>query len=450
VKYIPESEVYIRHLLVAVVLLCISGGCASNLFVEMKVDRYLPGEDYTVALTEIESHERKFGERNRLLFLFNRGALNFYSDRYIESLADFREAARVSEELFTRSISTEAAGLVNPNITPYDGEDYEKVMIHIYAAFNYIKLGELEEAGVEARIINQKLELLAGRYEAENKYRNDAFARYLSGIIYEATGEVNNAYISYKLALDAYRDYRKMFPSRIPIQLKKDILRLAGELGFTNQYESYSSEFGISGDAGNFDNSGEAVVIAMTGMAPFKRELEASFTHVDDEGKTHTFQILIPEMVERDGDIAGVYTGTAGVGEVGMEKAELVHDLSGIAVKNMSDKMPGIMIRAWLRALAKFRATEKAKKEMKTDSKLGNILIGSITDAFAESVTHADIRCWRTLPARIHMRRLRLEPGSHDLVVEMRGTDCRIERIVKNNVEIRKNRFSFIFAESFK
>ncbi|MBD3178682.1 MAG: hypothetical protein GF417_03270 [Candidatus Latescibacteria bacterium] len=449
-KYNQNSDSCIKYLPVILAIIAMVAGCASNLMMEMRVDSYLPEEDYSGALAELESNERKFGGRNRLLFLFNRGALNFYSDNYAASAEDFLEAARVSEELFTKRISLEAAGLVNPNLKPYDGEDYEKVMIHVFAAFSYLKLGKMEDAGVEARKINERLELLSSRYQADNKYSTDAFARYLSGIIYEGMGESNNAYISYKLALEAYHAYGRMFRSSVPLQLKNDILRLAEELGFREQYQSFSDSFGIDYDREQESGAGEAVIVAMTGLAPFKREMETRFTHVDDEGKTHTFQILIPELVPRDGEITGVMAGYSGEEEGEMLEAEVVQDISMIARKNMSDKMPGIMVKAWLRALAKFKATEKAKKEMETGSKLGNLLIGSITDAVAEEITHADIRCWRTIPARIYMRRFRVQPGRYEFTVEMVNSGCPVERIVKENVEIREGQIRFVFAESFR
>jgi hypothetical protein len=188
----------------------------------------------------------------------------------------------------------------------------------------------------------------------------------------------------------------------------------------------------------------------MTGLAPSKRELETTFTHVDDEGQTHTFQILVPELVRRDSGISQVNAGYRGPERSVMEKAEVVQSITRIAEKNMSDRMPGIMLKAWMRALAKFGATEKAKDRIKTGSRLGNLIIGSITDAVAEEITRADIRCWRTLPARIHMVRLRMVPGVYDFIIEAEGSECPGERIVKKNVRIEENRPVFLFAEYFR
>ncbi len=431
--------------LVTVVLL----GCASNLATEMALDVYLPGKDYSDGLSELEKNREKFGERNELLYLLNKGTLLFYSDRYTESNQFFMRANALAEELYTKSISTEAGALINPNLTPYDGEDYEKVMINVFMAFNYICLGQLEEAGVEARIIDQKLKVLSRKYEAENKYRSDAFGRYLSGLIYEAQGDMNNAYISYKLAYQAYNDYREMLGLGIPDQIGADILRLAKRLGFEDQYEDYRKEFGLENGVEERTRE-EVILIAMVGLSPVKREIKATLTRVDGEGKTHTFQLLVPELVQRPDGISGVYAGTIADSKEKFERAELAQDISSIAMKNMSDKMPSIMVKAWLRALAKYRVTEEAKEKMDTSNWLANLLVGGLTDQIAEEMTHADIRCWRTLPSKIYLKRFNTAPGSYDVGVDFTGEHGEvIEKRIMEDVKVLEGRKTFVFTEKF-
>ena len=47
----------------------------------------------------------------------------------------------------------------------------------------------------------------------QRRYRNDGFARYVCGILYEAAGDLNNAFIAYRNAYEAYgamRGWMKM------------------------------------------------------------------------------------------------------------------------------------------------------------------------------------------------------------------------------------------------
>ena len=93
----------------------------------------------------------------------------------------------------------------------YAGEDHELVLMHYFKALNFLRMNQFDEALVECRRINNKLNLLNDRYEKKkNRYRRDAFALNLMGIAYEASGDVNNAFIAYRNAYEAYdEDYTK-------------------------------------------------------------------------------------------------------------------------------------------------------------------------------------------------------------------------------------------------
>jgi len=423
-------------------------GCAVTLRKEMEVDLFLPHCDFSGAIRDLEANREVFGNKNKLLYLMNSGAIHYYDGNFAESNIYFTKANRLSEELYTKSISNEAVGLINPNVIPYDGEDYENVMINAFMALNYIKLGMLEDAGVEARVIDLKLELLSQKYESENKYKNDAFGRYLSGIIYETDGDINNAYISYKLAYNAYIDYQKMFNFKIPGQIKSDILRLAKRLGFKEQYSDFRKQFNMDFPSGQNGNK-EILVIAMAGLGPYKREIETKFTRVDEKGTTHTFQLLVPKLFERKSDIESVFVSCSNDSSSIIENAEIVEDVTKIAMKNMSDKMPGILVKSWFRALAKKVATDKAKKKMNSGNKIGNWIVGGITDGIAEHITHADIRCWRTLPSKIYFRRISVKSGNYNLEVEFRDKNQNCIKKEIRNVEIKNEEKYFVFVEKF-
>ena len=62
------------------------------------------------------------------------------------------------DDLYTESLAGHVgAFLINENTLPYRGEDFEGVMINFYRALNYIQLGNVDEAMVEARKVKEKL-----------------------------------------------------------------------------------------------------------------------------------------------------------------------------------------------------------------------------------------------------------------------------------------------------
>ena len=103
-------------------------------------------------------------------------------------------------------------------------------------------MNQLDDALVEARRIDAKLQLLTQTYGAKNKYDNDALGRYLSGLIYEMDHDDNNAFIAYVKTYEAYKDYARMFAFDCPETIKDDILRLAFKLGYHEQYETFRNE----------------------------------------------------------------------------------------------------------------------------------------------------------------------------------------------------------------
>ena len=107
-----------------------------------------------------------------------------------------------------------AALLTNDAIRAYSGEEFERVLIHYYRALNYHYLGDHQGALVECRKANLRLSDFAEAAEYELSYANDAFMQYLTGLLYEAGGEVNDAYISYRDAVKGYAAYEDAFGMR--------------------------------------------------------------------------------------------------------------------------------------------------------------------------------------------------------------------------------------------
>ncbi|MBI4000735.1 MAG: hypothetical protein HY348_03015, partial [Nitrospira defluvii] len=131
--------------------------------------------------------ESEYGSRNRLLYSMERGMTLHLAGDYVQSNSQLENAAQEVEQLYTRTIRTEtAAFLTNDNMLPYEGDAYEHVMINVIKALNYAAMGQLMEAVVEARQIDHRLNVLSDRVKETDGYREDAFARYLTGVLYEA------------------------------------------------------------------------------------------------------------------------------------------------------------------------------------------------------------------------------------------------------------------------
>src|SRR5690606_33710583 len=138
-------------------------------------------------------------KRNRLLYLLEKGKMAHLLHQYDSSNRYFNEADLFIEDARVSAKDIALGTLLNPMMQTYRGEDFEKFMVHYYKALNYLYLGQMEDALVEARRISLRSYAQSDKTNGnENRYSGDAFSLMLQGIIYEKSGEVNNAFISYR------------------------------------------------------------------------------------------------------------------------------------------------------------------------------------------------------------------------------------------------------------
>ena len=184
----------------------------------------------------VQSAEKEYGDKSRLLYGMDRGMTLHLAGDYQQSNAVLEQAEEELDRLYTRRIRTETlAFMTNDTALPYVGDPYEQVLINVLKAINYAVLGQWQDALVEARRIDHRLNVLSDRTSEKNAYRDDGFARYLSGILYESTGEVNDAFIAYRKAYEAFEATRTWSHTPVPSQLRIDLLRTAEALHFTQE-----------------------------------------------------------------------------------------------------------------------------------------------------------------------------------------------------------------------
>ena len=188
-------------------------GCTTYAHFSSDFRTSLHARNYEDARAKIKKSKKR---GNQLLYLLENGLLAHYQGHYETSNRYFAEAERLSDRLYTRSISREAAAfLTNDAIRNYRGDSFEMIAVHYYRALNYWYLNLPEDALVECRKANLKLDQYA-IHNGQASYKNDAFIHYITGLFYEATGELNDARVSYQHAQDAYSYYKKKVQHRSP------------------------------------------------------------------------------------------------------------------------------------------------------------------------------------------------------------------------------------------
>ncbi len=137
------------------------------------------------AFKTLQEHSAEAHGKKEFLYFVNNGLVLSMMGRYAESNNFFERAFLFGEDYRTNYLNEAASYLTNPNFTSYKGEDHEHLLLLYYKALNYLKMNNTEDALVEIRRLNIRLQQLTDRYKSDKKYEHDAFIHVLMGITYE-------------------------------------------------------------------------------------------------------------------------------------------------------------------------------------------------------------------------------------------------------------------------
>jgi hypothetical protein len=440
--------------------LILIAGCATYYHKTIKFQESFIRGDFETANKILDENKKAAKSKDRLLYLLQKGVVLQMLGRYEDSNRLFEEAYLFTEDI-QKNYALEALSLLsNPAIIPYRGEDFEVVQIHYYKALNYLYLNRYEEAQVECRRLNIKLNQLNDRYsQRKNRYRRDAFALNLMGIIFEASGDINNAFISYRNAYQAYKeDYEPYFNVRAPVQLKNDLLRSAYLNGFDEELAQYEKEFGINYQHQN-TTGGELIFFVNNGLGPIKAEWSINFFIVKGKGGVVTFVneemgLSFPFPMERSDSAVNLsdlkfvrvafpkyqerkpYFRNAELVVAGKRSPlEVSQDINEIAFKTLEDRMLRELATSLLRLAAKQAAEYAVSKKSEG---LGVLLSG--VNAITEKT---DTRNWQTLPYSISYARIPLPEGTYDMELKSYSPHGTRTFSKKLQVSIRKGQTTF-------
>ncbi len=427
--------------------------CAPSLKHYDRVEEKLRSHRYEDADQIVEKSQKVYGSRNILLYYLDRGMLLHLAGRYQESNTFFEKAKTAIERLYTESLLSHAGALIsNDNLLPYDGEDFEKVLVHLFSALNYAALEQWDEALVEARQVDARLIRFNDKYDQKNVYQNDAFARYLSGVLYETRDEINDALISYRKSFEAFQDYKKDYQTPVPSRLGFDLLKMSDALHLEEEFEGYQKIFPKAASQFPLPKKktleGEVVVVAYAGRSPVKEDAFLNTLIPNGEGGTYLLTVAFPKFVARSSDVAYVEASLAKEGARLSLKLDLVEDITAIAKKNLEDRITRITLKTIARATAKYHATRKVRREIAPDKNdpLGQ-LIGLLGNVYSVATEQSDKRSWLTLPGKIYLGRLALSEGKWDAEVRFfspSGALLETRRLPGLSVVAGKKRFLLV------
>lgn len=412
-------------------LLCLPlalGGCATS-----SVFSPYPGQAsaYRAALDAgaPDAAVQRIGTRTEgadgTLYLMEKGRIEQLALRADVSKADYAKAIErlaAQDDKATVSAGGLAASgaslLTNDNARPYAGRTYERVFVHQYQALNYLATGDVQGALVEVRRANQvqgdalraregkvdkareeaaskgmdvsqydsyfsAMDLAGGRVKSE--FQNAA-TLYLSGLIYEAAGSVNDAFIDYRKALE-------MVPDNVYLQ--RDVVRTGLRTGL-DEVKALAKRLDATQIAPK-KGEGELVIYLEEGYVPQKVPLaipiitsqtvnNISFPVYNDAGPPPLLSVQVDGLVLPAG---------------------LLVDTRAMAVRSLKDELPAMLARTFLRLLTRQELQRQARKNDSSG------LLSLATAVYSLVAEQPDLRSWLTLPGSGQVVRQALAGGEH-------------------------------------
>ncbi len=423
----------LKYIILLVPFLLVS--CATYHDLSVKYQQQLQHNNFDGASKQIERNKYLQKKNNKLLYFLEKGKLAHLQKDYVTSNSFFNKAdALIGYQ--KKNIARQALGvLLNPEKENYKSEDFEKVSIHYYKALNYIFLSEYDEALVEAKRINLDLQKINDKYAAgkKNRYSSDAFALNLQGLLYELLGDINNAFIAYRNAVELYQKNRgSYFGVTIPKQLQQDVVNMAHLLGFYDLEKTYSQQFGIRYDD-RFVKNKNVVVFWENGLVPYKSQTYFTFTAMpgDRHGVVYYtneelgFSLPIPTKRRgtnfSDLEVINVafpkyesrfsYYKNAWIELQNKQyNFELIEDYNTIAKQTLKDRT--------LREIGKTVARLATKKIAEASLSNQNENLGALLGLFNAFTEKTDTRNWQTLPNQIYYTRIPVLGNSEKIKIK--------------------------------
>jgi len=422
-----------KQIVLPLVVLCLSGCAVTSVFIPYphQAQDFRAAIDTEKATDTLEKLDDKRNSADKILYLMERGRVGQAAGLTDGSLTDFSDvltAMDINEDKAKLSLTDAGAQgaslMTNDNAIPYKGEAYERIFVHHYQALNYLGKRDLEGAGVEIRRANQYQVAAADAHNAEiakaeeqaqqnnvsanpddftsqlgvmdtitgkvkSSFQN-AYTFYLSGLIYEALREDNNAYIDYKKAVEIFPDNH---------YLQDDVLRLAKRLSMSEDYDRYSKQFNRKAPVAS-KGAGTIAILYEEGFVAAKSEISLPLPTI--HGWLPVAFPIYQSPWQAPESLAVGSDGTA------LGSTETIVDVHALAVKSLKEHLPALLVRQTLRASVKYRMQKEANDR-------GGALAGITTQIYNLVSERADLRSWLTLPRDAQILRGSLPSGTHTL-----------------------------------
>ena len=308
----------------------------------------------------------------------------------------------------------------------YRAQPSERLVLNALNMLNYLAMGNLQGASIEARRFTIARDFLESSMENYHQINSGAFGSYIAGFVFEKLGQPGRALRYYEEAL--VTGDLKAFREPV-LRLSVQGHYVGRELrAYLRQLEGTGSDVQSKRAAGA-DPKGEILIVLCLGRAPYKTpkripiltalEYAGGWVSGNPDILLHSpFKIVTyPEQVIPDNQMTGAVVNGNGQSL----PVELLTDLETETIREYEMIKPMIIGAALTRMIARAVAAEGTRHLVGKEKKSVGELAALASEAALVALDKPDTRSWTFLPARIFVCRATVEPGFHEIRIELLG-----------------------------
>ena len=359
------------------------------------------------------------------LLLLDRGILQQATTRFAGSQKDLSTAEQKLEllDLSKNGIATLGSYLYSDSVKTYRTPPTERLSVNAFNLLNYVALGDLSGAAVEARrfqVMRQYLDTTDQDAPAPSR-----LGAYLAGFVFEQSGEGDRA----------LRYYDEALAGGSLSSLVEPVQRLAQRNPFRGKNLA-----GILAKRGDKVSTkpAELLIVVSLGRVPHKiparmpvgAAVGAAAAVMGDQNLT-VLQYSATKVLVYPGLVATPSrAGEPAVAVNGREvKLETLANLGTTIAREYEAAKPQILAAALTRMIARAAVSEGARVAGKQEGDALSILLPILVEATLVALDKPDTRSWTMLPDRVLVARVPVSPGDQEVNVSFRGGAPRIVRV---------------------
>jgi len=395
---------------------------------------------------------------------------NKFFDKAINKYRYFENKGVIS---VSRTLSYIIASFLNDTHLDYEGDGYEKVMMHNYKAINYLMLDDKEEARVEIRnsyqkqmeekekfkdeiaeykkkdkevikeekklprkkrryrrskkSIYAKLKPLFDGVSSEHMPYQNPFAYYISALVYEENGEFNDAYIDIKEASKYYPN-SQILKEKLLYYAKKAYGKDSNEYKLLAQQNIKES---IS------DNRAE--VFINFSSSPLKEQMKVPI-YINGAMQFVSFPTF--KLANSPANSVIIKDDKGDI----IAQSSILTDVDAIVINIFKERVLGMILRQVVNVGSKTVASEAISNRIDTGNVLVGAAVGLGVSLVSAMTSKADTRTWSTLPSKIDALSFAYNPSKKYTLrlLDKQGGELSKQPLVLTKQKSMKNSYTII------